>query len=305
MPNMPTLSYMLRSCATLNSCGSPSIGGRAVGAEGARWRYPVRGSPRRAGIPHRLHVTGKRCSRPAVPVDSVSSSARFGFGGRRDLQDEVGKGLHLGAWSSSAVPAQQPHEGTVEFLERSRPRRAGRRRRSLPAVRSPRQCMDPWVSIPRSVCVVMGPFMGWKGLARTQHEGERVVDQAAFRVAQVPGQFVLVALDVATRAGGLAVTRGSAWRRTGTVDRRSRWRAPGCAGRYGSTSVWVVVSMTEIAVIEAGRHIEPVVGLVQHQAARAAGAQLNMARQNPVRSYRFPAPLVSNTPTLPDPLAAT
>ena len=31
-----------------------------------------------------------------------------------------------------------------------------------PPFRSPRQCMAPAPIIPRRLCVVMGPFMGWK-----------------------------------------------------------------------------------------------------------------------------------------------
>src|ERR1700694_1295624 len=31
-----------------------------------------------------------------------------------------------------------------------------------PLERSPRQCMAPEFTMPRKVCVVMGPFMGWK-----------------------------------------------------------------------------------------------------------------------------------------------
>src|SRR5439155_26495243 len=32
---------------------------------------------------------------------------------------------------------------------------------SLPAVRSPRQCIGPALAIPRRLCVVIGPFIGW------------------------------------------------------------------------------------------------------------------------------------------------
>src|SRR5215475_8657782 len=33
---------------------------------------------------------------------------------------------------------------------------------SLPPVRSPRQCIGPWLAIPRRLWVVVGPFIGWK-----------------------------------------------------------------------------------------------------------------------------------------------
>ena len=33
---------------------------------------------------------------------------------------------------------------------------------SFPPVRSPRQCIGPWFAIPRRLCVVIGPFSGWK-----------------------------------------------------------------------------------------------------------------------------------------------
>ena len=34
-----------------------------------------------------------------------------------------------------------------------------------PSTRSPRQCMPPCVASPRSVCVVIGPFIGWNVVA--------------------------------------------------------------------------------------------------------------------------------------------
>ncbi len=33
---------------------------------------------------------------------------------------------------------------------------------SLPPVRSPRQCIGPWLAMPRRLCVAIGPFIGWK-----------------------------------------------------------------------------------------------------------------------------------------------
>ena len=35
---------------------------------------------------------------------------------------------------------------------------------SFPTVRSPRQCMGPSFTMPRRVCVVIGPFSEWKSL---------------------------------------------------------------------------------------------------------------------------------------------
>src|SRR6185295_16960406 len=32
---------------------------------------------------------------------------------------------------------------------------------SLPPVRSPRQCIGPWLAMPRRLSVVSGPFIGW------------------------------------------------------------------------------------------------------------------------------------------------
>ena len=33
---------------------------------------------------------------------------------------------------------------------------------ALPPVRSPRQCIGPWLAMPRRLCVAIGPFIGWK-----------------------------------------------------------------------------------------------------------------------------------------------
>jgi hypothetical protein len=36
---------------------------------------------------------------------------------------------------------------------------------SRPPLRSPRQCIGPWLAMPRRLCVVIGPFMGWFGVS--------------------------------------------------------------------------------------------------------------------------------------------
>ena len=56
--------------------------------------------------------------------------------------------------------SEQADERRVERLERQL-----LVERILPVVepvRSPRQCIGPAPAMPRSVCVVIGPFIGWK-----------------------------------------------------------------------------------------------------------------------------------------------
>ena len=95
-----------------------------------------------------------------------------------------------------------------------------------PLARSPRQCIAPELRSPRKVCVVIGPFIGWKSSAVTAvdwppypeedfSEGDRpgVAEVDRYRIlldgvvgiAQVPGEVVIIAEDVATRARRLAV----------------------------------------------------------------------------------------------------
>ena len=85
-------------------------------------------------------------------------------GRRHDLQGEVGEGLHVGVGELALVAPEQGVEGDVERLECER--RVVRQRIAVeawPPVRSPRQCIGPWFAMPRSVCVVIGPFIGWNG----------------------------------------------------------------------------------------------------------------------------------------------
>ena len=82
-----------------------------------------------------------------------------------DLQDEVGERLHV-RWRELRVAAEQADERRVELLEGGvlveRPPSGWPFGASLPPVRSPRQCIGPSFAMPRRLCVVIGPFIGWK-----------------------------------------------------------------------------------------------------------------------------------------------
>ena len=95
---------------------------------------------------------------------------------------------------------------------------AGALRVAVRFTRSPRQCIAPWLTMPRKVCVVIGPFIGWKWVGsrrrprrlreRLELDGQRVRSPDVVGVAEVPRQAVEVAEDVAARARGFAVAGG-------------------------------------------------------------------------------------------------
>ena len=82
--------------------------------------------------------------------------------------------------------ADEAGERDVELLERGDSRRRCRVSgcalgttlpfASMPPVRSPRQCIGPWLAMPRRLCVVIGPFMG------VEDRAERPVSRAMTRV---------------------------------------------------------------------------------------------------------------------------
>ena len=63
--------------------------------------------------------------------------------------------------------------------------------------------------MPRRLCVVIGPFIGWNGPPLPTRNGFGLATDGAERIAEVPGQAVEVAEDVAARAGVVAVPRGA------------------------------------------------------------------------------------------------
>ena len=163
---------------------------------------------------------------------------------------------------------------------------------SLPPVRSPRQCIGPWLAMPRRLCVVIGPFIGWKSgspMGPTRN-GLGLLSTDVVGVAEVPGQAVEVAEDVAARARRLAVARGEAARRRGSGGRSRRSPARGCAARRAPTSAPRRGVDHRDAVVEAGEHVEPGARLVEHEAGRAAAADRDVVRRRRARRCRSRAP---------------
>jgi hypothetical protein len=67
----------------------------------------------------------------------------------------------ISASVSSASRPMRPGKATLNFLNAASSSKTlppG----SLPPVRSPRQCIEPAPAMPRRLCVVIGPFSGWK-----------------------------------------------------------------------------------------------------------------------------------------------
>ena len=85
-----------------------------------------------------------------------------GFGG---ITIESAKSVNIcisasGIWSARPT---RPGKATMKFMNASCESKGGAVRVSVPnapETRSPRQCIGPLFTMPRSVCVVIGPFIG-------------------------------------------------------------------------------------------------------------------------------------------------
>jgi hypothetical protein len=89
---------------------------------------------------------------------------RTGWADRRP-EDELGERLHLGFANDVPRPSR-PSNAASNFLNpaisSNAPLLGCALTASRPPVRSPRQCIGPWLAMPRRLCVVIGPFIGWK-----------------------------------------------------------------------------------------------------------------------------------------------
>ena len=158
-----------------------------------------------------------RCLRGVERV--VEAADRVGR--QDDRQREVGERLHVVGRELRCRGRAGPSNATMKFLNASSELYGGPALVSLPkkpSTRSPRQCIAPWLTMPRRVCVVIGPFIGCRSatspvpLIAARAEAIRpslmvigCVDDVAVGVAEVPRQLVDVAEDVAARARRLAV----------------------------------------------------------------------------------------------------
>src|SRR5262249_18104495 len=78
------------------------------------------------------------------------------------LQDEVCEFLHVGGADRGAA-AEQPVERDDEAVETGvLIERIPARVAATGAIAT--QCIGPWFAMPRRLCVVIGPFIGWNGL---------------------------------------------------------------------------------------------------------------------------------------------
>ena len=117
-------------------------------------------------------------------------------------------------------------------------------------------------------------------LADGQPKGVRVVEHGATRVSEIPGEAVQVAEDVAARARRLAVARGEG----GVVEELASVRHRGGL-RVVDRQVLDLVARARgrvddgYRVVEACEDVEPPSRLVEDEAARAAAAQQDVARE--------------------------
>ena len=169
----------------------------------------------------------------------------------------------MSAAASWLVAADESGEGHVERVEGEvEPPRSG----TPSPWRSPRQCSGPLFTRPRRLCVVIGPFIGWKTCGSgstnggiTGLKGLLFADLVVVGVAEVPREIVHVAEDVAARARRLAVAAGE----LRVVEERpslDHVRGLGVVERRASASR---CSRREVddrdRVVEARQHVEPIV----------------------------------------------
>src|SRR3990172_996334 len=172
-------------CGILAFCGSPSklcspAEPKKPRAASTSWQ-PLHSST--------VSVTGvkKRVLPAAFAVLSELSRLRTGFGGRNTWRM---KSVNCCICVGVTVPCfpTRPSKATMKFRnDRSSsqgPSGGGLLHASVPkkpSTRSPRQCIPPWVPSPRSVCVVIGPFIGWKVAAggSTDDDGCVLLDVAS------------------------------------------------------------------------------------------------------------------------------
>jgi hypothetical protein len=106
---------------------------------------------------------------PAACCDvGTSSSERIGFGGYWTVRMKSVKSCISLAGSSLARPSR-PTKAGLNALKASCA--SSGLPPVEPPVRSPRQCIGPAVIMPRRLCVVIGPFNGWKGRPEPMRNG--------------------------------------------------------------------------------------------------------------------------------------
>ena len=91
---------------------------------------------------------------------------RFGFGGSMICSAKSVNFCMSAAGSSASLPTR-PGKATLKLLKLTFSSNADT---AVPGglERSPRQCIAPLPFMPRRVCVVIGPFIGWKSFTRPE-----------------------------------------------------------------------------------------------------------------------------------------
>ena len=190
MPNMPTFWYMLRRCGTLKICGKSRS---RTDARRCR-RSPGRSTPY-AALPVRVErvaaVAGARVRSvtPAGRLKKQVASRPPASGGAASC-----RGCGSGSAGTSTCRMKSVNACMSAVRQRLACARAARRTRverlerrvlvegavsgwalgaSSPPVRSPRQCIGPWLAMPRRLCVVIGPFIGWKSVEAARERRQR------------------------------------------------------------------------------------------------------------------------------------
>src|SRR5581483_10778282 len=166
VPNMPTFVYRFRRCATFTVCVSPSklpfvlVPNRPWPGFSVWQPLQVKplGWPMSNERPSERRGPLKKLAPAAWSALSVLCRSRTGFGGRVIWSAKVVNAFISAVDGSDARP-RSPWNATMKLLKESDERVP---RPKKPFERSPRQCIGPEFTRPRSVWVVIGPFIGWK-----------------------------------------------------------------------------------------------------------------------------------------------
>ena len=200
-----------------------------------------------------------------------------------DLKDEGGELRHVRVVDRSAAP-QEVGEGSQELLEpRDLVERAAVRLRARVVVAAGAVAAPVHRSMVRHAAQALRGHRSLHGVMAVQQPDRRGGDlerprdglHRAVRIAEIPGQAVEVAGDVATGAGRIPVARGE--------RRVVEERPPGDHARRLGVVHGDVPDLPagdriddRDRVVEAGQRVEAMLILLQHQAGEAAARHLDL-----------------------------
>ncbi len=155
----PTFLYMSRSCGTFSPCDSPMRLGDTMmplSPVGNVWQAAHAVVPLSSGaVEKSVSPYDGSPGNPGTAIGTSSSNVRYGFGGNWMVAMNVSRSAICDALGAVSAPRRsvKPTLNAAMFS------------------RSPRQCSGSVPTLPTSVCVIIGPFIGCQSL----HVPERPV----------------------------------------------------------------------------------------------------------------------------------